>query len=107
MEDSLKLSEGMGEVPQDIVPADKEDSTDYSADFQPAAPSPPPEQLSPLVPELAFQDPVVSLLLADTAPAAPANIFVAPAPTTAPTDIATATATMEPEPNRAVPYSSG
>lgn len=41
IEDSLELSEGMGEVSQDIAPADNEDLMEYSAKFNLVAPSPP------------------------------------------------------------------
>lgn len=61
----------MGEVPQDTAPADKEDSTEYSADFELAA-------LSPIL-EPAYKDIVVSPLLTDTYPAAPTNIVATPA----------------------------
>lgn len=40
VEDSLELSKGVGEVAQEQVPANKEDSLEYSVEMQPATPSP-------------------------------------------------------------------
>lgn len=49
LEDTLELSEGMGEVPQDPAPLEKEDSTMYYVEILPSAPIP-PKQFSSMKP---------------------------------------------------------
>lgn len=96
VEDSLELSEGMGEVLQDPVPPNKEDSMEYSALFLPVVTS--PKHLSPLVLEHVYQDPTILPLPTDVV-VAPADTDAAHSTNDAPVVTAIATATVEPEQN--------
>lgn len=60
VEDSLELSEGVGEAPQDHAPADKEDSLECSIEMLPVASSLPPVKSPPQDPELAHDKELVA-----------------------------------------------